>query len=438
MDFEEICAMDGERLAAQRRSASPDGQKKTAETDFWEENIGKALYEFFLDTVKQVEHPVLMGFGMYGQKLFRDLTAAGRKVVAICDNHWETAARCTGETVVPVEQAVAASGPETTFVITAQRYAMEMKVQIARLGVPMARILAFDESVVMGYHACLPGAVVPQIVTMMAQAAGLPRPDLVHPKTYNDHILHDMIQYPQPPLFTLLADKYRVRDWVAERIGASYLVPLIGVWETADDVPYDELPARCVLKANHGSGWNIIVDEEHPLDAAEAKAKLGTWLRTNFAYECFEMQYRDIPPRILCEEYLENGEDIYDYKVFCFHGEPVYVMFLCNRKKGLEMAFYDLEWHKMPFVYSYPQVRGDVPRPARLGEMLGLSRKLAQGLAHVRVDWYLPSDGSLRFGEMTLTSCAGFAQWRPAEWDARLGALIAPYERSSSGGGHDK
>lgn len=402
-----------------------------------EQGIGQTLYDFFLTKVRHLAHPCLMGYGMYGKRILHDLLATGNHVDCVCDNNWQALVSAGAPIpVLSVEQAVAESGPECVFVITTPQYALPMAKQLLELGIPFQHILAFDMAVTAEYHAQLPHQDIAEVVSLMHQAAGQPYPAIQDPVTYNEHIMHDMIQLPQPKLFTLLADKLRVRDWVAERIGGQYLVPLVGAWASVDNVPFESLPKRCVLKANHGSGWNIIVNEEHPLDIAGAKAKLGTWLHTNFAYLQYEMQYRDIPPRIICEEYLDNGEDIYDYKVFCFHGRPQYVMFLCNRQKGLEMAFYDLEWHKMPFVYSYLMYQGKVPRPARLTEMLNLSEKLAQGLAQVRVDWYIPSDGSLRFGEMTLTSCAGHADWRPAEWDRKLGEMMDRCVFESTRGGH--
>ena len=122
---------------------------------------------------------------------------------------------------------------------------------------------------------------------------------------------------------------------------------------------------------------------------------------------------------------MENANgDLYDYKVFCFHGEPKYIMFLAERNtNGLKMAFYDTEWKKQPFVYSYPMYEKEVPKPENLEEMLEMSRILSKGFSQVRVDWYSVKK-RLIFGEMTFTSYSGLCKWIPEEYNQLLGMLI--------------
>ena len=130
--------------------------------------------------------------------------------------------------------------------------------------------------------------------------------DLAHPVTFNEKIQWLKL-YDSSELKTRLADKFLVRKWIAEKIGEQYLVPIIGVYDCVEDINFDTLPNRFVLKANHGSGWNIIVKDKDKANIDEIKDQLKKWLSTNFAFrEGFELHYRDIKPRIIAEEYIDE------------------------------------------------------------------------------------------------------------------------------------
>ena len=255
--------------------------------------------------------------------------------------------------------------------------------------------------------------------------------NLDNPKTYNEKIQWLKL-YDSTPLKTRLADKYLVRDWVKEKIGNQYLIPLLGVWDKFEDIDFNKLPNSFVLKANHGCGWNIIVKDKSKFNFEEAKKKFDTWMNLNFAFRVgLELQYMNIPPKIIAEEYMENGNnDLYDYKVFCFNGKAESIMFLSERKHGLKMAFHDLNWNKLPFVYTYPRNEAEVPKPKNLELLIQLSEKLAAGFAHVRVDFYILNDGSLKFGEMTFTSASGNCKWNPPEQNRIYGDLIKLPQKS--------
>ena len=248
--------------------------------------------------------------------------------------------------------------------------------------------------------------------------------DLEHPKTYNEKLQWIKL-YESNPDKTRLSDKYLVREYVKEKIGEEYLVSLLGVWNSFEEIDFSKLPEKFALKANHGCGYNLIVLNKEELDLKDVKQKVDSWLTTNFAYVNLELHYKDIKPLIIAEEYIENEkEDLYDYKVWCFNGEPKYIMYLANRKKGLQMVFYDTEWKRMPFTYSVDVYEGEVPKPDNLEELLDISRKLSSGFNHVRVDFYRLNDGSYKFGEMTFTSAAGKAMWNPPEYDRILGDML--------------
>ncbi len=247
---------------------------------------------------------------------------------------------------------------------------------------------------------------------------------LEHPLTYNEKMQWIKL-FDNSELKTRLADKYAVREWVEEKIGREYLIPLLGVWDSFDEIDFDKLPQRFVLKANHGCGYNYIVPNKEEMDHEEARKKFTEWMAENFAYNSLELQYMDIPHKIIAEEYVENGDnELNDYKIFCFNGKAKYIMFLAERQIHLKMAFFDLDWNLLPFTYSYPQYTEKVPRPKKLDEMIQVAERLAEGFNQVRVDLYYLNDDTIKFGEMTMTSASGRCKWDPPEYDEILGELI--------------
>ena len=249
--------------------------------------------------------------------------------------------------------------------------------------------------------------------------------EIVNPITFNQKIQWLKV-FDKNPKKGILVDKYKVRDWVAERIGKKYLVPLLGVWDKFDDIDFDKLPSKFALKCNHGSGWNIIVTDKSKLDLDEAKRKIERWMGTNYACQAgFEMQYNQVKPKIIAEEYMENDDgDIYDYKIYCFGGKAKYIQFLMDRKNGLQMAYFDTKWKKQGFVHNHPRIEKNIPKPDNLNEMLNLAEVLAQGFPYVRVDFYRLNDGTIRFGEMTFSPASGTQDWIPSRTNYMLGDLI--------------
>lgn len=231
--------------------------------------------------------------------------------------------------------------------------------------------------------------------------------------------------YNDSPLRTQLTDKYAVREWIKEQIGEKYLIPLLGKWDKPEDIEYSKLPNQFVLKANHGCGCNIIVKDKNSLDAEVVCRKMHEWLRLNYAYLCGELQYEKIKPCIIAEEFISDLDgDIPDYKIWCFNGKAHYIMYLSDRARGLKMAFFDRNWVKQDFVYSYPRITEQVPKPICLQEMLDISEKLSSGFPLVRVDLYLLKNGSIKFGELTFTSAGGKSVWSPSNADLELGNLL--------------
>ena len=210
--------------------------------------------------------------------------------------------------------------------------------------------------------------------------------NLENPKTFNEKIQW-MKLYDSTPIKTLLADKYLVRDWVKEKIGEKYLIPLLGAYDSFDEIDFDKLPSQFVIKCNHGCGYNIIVKDKSTLDIDDTRKKVNKWLQEDFAFRAgFEMHYSNIPRKIIIEQFIENsGDDLYDYKFWCFDGKVEYIQFLSERNtSGLKMAFYDRNWSKQEFVYSYPLDTKIIEKPSNLDQMIELAEKLAEGFSHVR------------------------------------------------------
>ena len=253
-------------------------------------------------------------------------------------------------------------------------------------------------------------------------------PDLDNPTTLNEKILWLNLRH-RDPRWIMCSDKVAVRDFVRDRIGERYLVPLLGVYDDADDIDLEALPDRFIIKAAHGSGWNIIVRDKRDLDWPGAKRTLQDWLARSYYSHKREWQYRHVPRRLVIEELLldENGEIPDDYKVWCLRNDREQTQFLqvdMGRFTRHTRNYYDPEWNRLPFEkVDAPNNPTDRPRPEGLEEMITAARVLSEGFCLVRVDFYsLP--GRIYFGEMTFTPDAGMARLKPEEWDRKLGDLI--------------
>ncbi len=245
------------------------------------------------------------------------------------------------------------------------------------------------------------------------------------PRTFNEKI-QCLKLYGVTDLMRKLTDKYLVREWVEERIGKEYLIPIYGVWNEFKKIDFSALPQRYVLKCNHGCGYNYIVRDAAQFNKIDAKEKFDRWINEDYGYVGgLELQYHNIYPRIIAEEYMENeNESLYDYKFWCFRGKVEFVMYLCDRSVKLKMNNYDVNWNLLPFTYDYSNTTYDVPRPANLEKMITIAEELAKDFEFVRVDLYHLNDGSIKFGEMTFTPASGICKWNDEDTNTYLGSLF--------------
>ena len=255
--------------------------------------------------------------------------------------------------------------------------------------------------------------------------------NLEDPKTFNEKMQWYKI-YDRNPLKTELADKYLVRKYVKEKIGEEYLVPLYGVWDKFDDIDFGKLPNQFVLQCNHGSSFIVIVKDKSTFDIQEAKNKFDKWLNTNFAFTSFELQYKDIKPKIIALKYLEDvtirdsygNPDLPDYKFFCFDGKFYcsYVMedYRNNHKFG-KLGLFNKDFNLLPYnIRSYNDMTDPPKKPKNYEKMIELAEILSKGFSHVRVDFYDIND-QIYFGEMTFTSGSGMYKYNPPEFNRILG-----------------
>ena len=253
--------------------------------------------------------------------------------------------------------------------------------------------------------------------------------DLDAPKLYAEKLQALKVRYadsPNLPQYTIMADKIKAKEYVADVLGKEYIVPTLGVWNNFDEINFDALPDKFVLKTNHDSGGVVVCSNKAKLDKKKARTKLTKSLKRNFYWFGREPQYRDIKPQIFAEEFMQNSEQgLHDYKVWCFNGKALYTQYITGRigNETFE-AFYDRDWNKQDFTYHNPLMTGNAPRPEKLEELLKCAERLAKGLPFARMDFYVLEDGNIKFGEITFCPMSGFQKWRPEKMDLVFGEML--------------
>ena len=250
--------------------------------------------------------------------------------------------------------------------------------------------------------------------------------DINNPKSYSQKIQWLKL-YDDNKLRTKLTDKVLVREWIKEKIGEEYLIPVLGVYNHFDDINFDELPNQFVIKTNHSSGWNIIVKDKTKLNLRQVRKKLEFWLKLDYAYWTeYEIHYSPIQPKIIIEKYIVDRKgELNDFKFLCFNSKCKYMWMDFDRMTNHKRNVYDMEWNLQPWnQYTYGNYEGNVEKPQNFEKMCELATILCEGFRHVRVDLY-NVDGKIYFGEMTFTNGSGFEGIHPRKYDYELGKLIS-------------
>ena len=250
--------------------------------------------------------------------------------------------------------------------------------------------------------------------------------DLKNPQTFNEK-LQWLKLYDRNPNYIQMVDKYEVRKYISKNIGEEYLIPLIGVYNKFEDIDFEKLPNQFVIKCTHDSGGVVICKNKSKLDIQKAEDKIKKSINRNYYYSGREWPYKNIKPRIIIEQYMEDkkAKELIDYKIMCFNGSPK-LSFTCSERynDGLKVTFYDLNWEKMPFERHYPSSIKGIEKPKNYELMLELSKKLSNNIPFVRVDWY-EINGKLYFGELTFYPGSGMEEFKPFYWDKKIGQLIS-------------
>lgn len=250
--------------------------------------------------------------------------------------------------------------------------------------------------------------------------------NLENPQTFTEKLNWQKL-YDRNPLYTKLVDKYEVKKYVADLIGDEYLIKTIGVYDTANQIDFNSLPSQFVLKCTHDSGDIIICKDRNVLDIDNARKKLNKGLQNNFYYDSREWPYKNVRPRIIAEEYMEDSKthELRDYKFFCFDGR-VECMFVASDRQNREepyFDFFDMDYHHLKIRNGHPNSENLPAKPLRFEKMKELASILSKGLPQVRVDFY-EVDGKVYFGEFTFFHFGGFTPFEPVEWDYKLGSWI--------------
>ena len=249
--------------------------------------------------------------------------------------------------------------------------------------------------------------------------------DLNNPKTFNEKIQWLKL-YDSTPKKTLLADKYLVKNFIKDTIGKKYVIPLLKVWDSYNEINFDSLPNKFILKANHGSGMNIIINDKSKYNLESIKKIAKKWMNINYAFSNgLELHYMNIKPKIIAEMFYDNKNgDLFDYKIYCFNGRVESIAFLSAKKKFRRIAFYDTNWNRLNYTDTYPPFEYEIPKPKKLKEMVEISQKLSKGFAFVRVDLYVLNNENIKFGEMTFTPDSGKLNFNPVEQNRIFGDMI--------------
>jgi hypothetical protein len=260
-----------------------------------------------------------------------------------------------------------------------------------------------------------------QLAMMRSQCGYVP--NIFLPRSFNEKVIKRKLS-PAPALWSVLADKVRVREYVSSVVGPEILNEVYLVTEDPEEIKFDRLPERFVVKANHGSHWTRIVRDKAQADEEQLRATCRGWLGRKYGLRTREAWYDVIPPRIVLERFLHDEDHgiPLDYKVWVFHGTARFVQVSTGRFHRVTHTVYDRYWRRQVWTRGTPGP--DIPRPARLEELLAIAERLAGDIDFVRVDLYYVNERDIVFGEMTFAPQGGHGRFYPDKrYDFEVGAL---------------
>ena len=248
--------------------------------------------------------------------------------------------------------------------------------------------------------------------------------DWKNPKTYNEK-LQWLKLYNRNPEYTRIVDKNEFKNYIAEKLGKEYVIPTIGKWDKFDEINFNELPDKFVLKCTHDSGGIVICKDKSKLDIKQARDKISKCLKENYYDVSREWPYKNVKSCIIAEEYLDLPEGLTEYKLFSFNGRAEIIL-VC---KGIAHTpdrtntFYDRDFNKLPIQSLLPNQIEEEIKPDEYEQLLAIADKLSEGIPQVRVDFYIYK-GQIYIGEMTFFHNSGMHKINPKEWDLKMGDMI--------------
>lgn len=244
-----------------------------------------------------------------------------------------------------------------------------------------------------------------------------------NPQTFNEKLNWEKL-YNRNPQYTIMADKYRAKEYIGNIIGGEYIVPCYGVWDKFEDIPFDELPNEFVVKTTHDSFGAMLCKDKATFDYKKAKDRVRESLSRNWYPYLREWVYKDIQPRIIIEKLLDDhsGHELQDYKFWCFNGEPK-VMYITNKGKSIFENFYDMDFQPLAINHSFERRVPEFEKPEAFELMKSLAKKISQDIPFVRVDFFYV-DGQVYFGECTFYDWGGLTPFKDDKWDIELGQWI--------------
>ena len=253
------------------------------------------------------------------------------------------------------------------------------------------------------------------------------RLNLKNPKRYNEK-LQFLKLYDRNPYYTRIVDKYEAKQVIAALVGDQYIIPTLGVWNSFDEIDFDKLPSQFVLKTTHGCGGVVICKDKRAFDINAARSVINESLKKNYYWLGREWPYKNVVPRIIAEQYMEDEHtrELRDYKFFVFDGEPQYLFVASDRQKNNEETkfdFFDMNYNKLDLKNGHPNALETPEKPKNFELMKELSRKLSIGIPHLRVDLY-EVNGKVFVGELTLFHWSGFFNFEPDRWDYEFGKKL--------------
>ncbi len=260
--------------------------------------------------------------------------------------------------------------------------------------------------------------------------------NLKNPKTFNEK-LQWLKLYDRNPEYCRLVDKYDVKKYISDTIGDEFIIPTLGVWDHFEDIDFDTLPDRFVLKCTHDSGSVVLCKDKKSFDIDGARKKLTRKLGMNLFWHGREWPYKNLKPRIIAEQYMEcdNGEELIDYKFFCFGGDPkfVYVSQGLSNHATASLSYLWMDWTRAPFYRGdFPQFDQLPEKPKTYDKMVEFAKSLSKEYPFARVDFY-EINGNLYFGEITFYPGSGFTIYEPDGWDAKMGDWITLPNKKQEG-----